>query len=256
MALMAGFAIGKIAKSIWDGITLKGILQFVAACAVAWLLYTAYNWVLERGKAQQLAEDTVIIDALKEDLAEMTTERDEAIARRDLFVSAYDKLVADTAAARKQQQEQNAATVARLERQLLAAQKDAKKKQELLDDLTTYLPENIGSLELPAGFVSLYNLSLEGRPDQDPAFPGIPRGFQGDAAAPTGITVSDFAHVFVGNNAEAVQRGVVIKAWQDWYAESKQQFTAAQQAAAENIPRLEELSEEGSETDGPERSER
>jgi hypothetical protein len=72
---------------------------------------------------------------------------------------------------------------------------------------------------LSAGAVSLWNLPLD---PSGGALAGVSEGGRPDVDAPSGVALSKASEVIASNNAECVQRGEVIEAWQSWYRQNRE----------------------------------
>lgn len=224
-----------LAKSGLSWLTPKNIARAFVAICVAYCVWLAYSWAFARGEAHQAKVDQKAIAQITDERDNAIRARDNAIAELKEYKAAYLQWYNTTRVANENLAKQNKALVQDLSNRLAAAEKRAQDLKDKNDDIPKYIPP-AADITLPAGFVSLYNLSLEA-PGQSSG-DGISFGLGQDAGSPSGITLSQFAAVARWNNAEAVRRGVIIRLWQEWYITSKQQFTEAQQKAAEDIPRL------------------
>ena len=238
MALITGLAAKAVLGKLWSKITLRGVAIFVGCLLVLWGLYSTYNWIEERGASRGKAETEAV---LRPQIVELIGQRDEARAELKDFKDAYKKWADETAEADRLFKEQNELILSDLRGKLRTAQANLAKKEKLIDELETYVPAEIGAVELPVGLISLYNHSIEGRPDTGPASYAIPERYAGNAGAASGITLSEFLPILIRNNAEAVYRGRLIVAWQDWYVKNQSAFAESQQQAAATVPRLDEL---------------
>ncbi len=103
-----------------------------------------------------------------------------------------------------------------LEKQLEAADKRKQHVKTITQEVTKYVTAKAdSSCQLTAGFVGLYNLSLS------PEVPGLPAGKPVNVDAPVTLKPSAAGVIAANNNAECVERGAVIAAWQQWYREVK-----------------------------------
>lgn len=230
--MFSAAALAELGKWLFSKLTLRNILYLILLVFAIYGGWKTYNWIYDRGASAQAAIDKPIIDGA-------VKTRDEAVATKNEYVAAYNKHVAETKEANARLKADNEATVKKLSDRLAKAEADAKRKQGLLDAIPKYIPPSADPV-LPVGFVSLWNLSLEGSaPGADASVHGISGGPGEGNGAPSGITLSEYAYqVGIPNNVEAVQRGVIIRSWQTWYEETKQQFTEAQRKKAEAIPRI------------------
>ena len=230
--MFSSVAMAKAGSWIMSKLTFKNITNFIILCLMLFGAYKTYNWVWERGA-------TSSAEAHKTEIDKITGERDEAKADYAAYKATYLKWVEDGRKARELIAAENKANIEDLEAQLAAAEKRAGSKKEIIREVPKLIPVSADT-QLPVGFVSLWNQSLEGgsaSPDAA-ALAGLPSGTQGAEGLPSGITLSQFSVVAVENNIEAVRRGVIIRSWQTWYDREKATFTKAQQDAAAQIPTL------------------
>ena len=181
--------------------------------------------------AKQRAIDAPKITALEKD-------RDKWKTKYGAYRESFKTWVYRSEYARLMLAKENEALIAGLEQRLIDAKKRQKTTRGLVYEIPQYVP-TANDVNLPVGFVRLYNLSIEGEsPAGSPEQDRISESVTLDVGAPSGVTLSTFAGYAVENNAEAVYRGEVIRAWQEWYDKSKEQFDRAQQEAADAIPRV------------------
>ena len=229
--MIQAFALASVGKWVKERLTLKNLAILVGVIAICLVIWKFYSWSFERGAAHQLKEDEKVI-------ATLTGERDSWKNKYTAYRSSYKTWAARSEQARKTLDEQNKATVASLELRLKEAKKKQKTTRGLINEIPIYIP-TVVDFELSSGFVRLYNLSIEGETGTStPESDQISGSLAFDVGAPSGTTLSTFATYVVDNNAECVYRGELIRAWQDWYKETKAQFDKAQQEAAESIPRV------------------
>jgi hypothetical protein len=222
-----GWAVN-LGKWLLSKLTLRNIGILIALLAIAYGQYRFYNWAQDR----QYKEDKVVIDRV-------TGERDRLQTKYNTYRGAFKTWVKRSETARLALARANAQTIAEIEQRLQASEKKRSKLQEdLKHAIPKYIPPAV-DYTLPAGFVRLWNISLEGEPGVPAAGSGgISESLGFDAQAPSGLTLSSFSVIGVENNQECVARGEVIREWQGWYYKSRDQFTKAQQDSANAIPRL------------------
>lgn len=230
-----------LGKKILPLITPTNIARVIGAILLLIGLYMVYDAIYDRGYGVGQKDEK---EAHAEEMARMQTALNEAVEARTKaeaelkgYKDSYDAWYTTTRVENERLAQQNAALAARLQVRLIAAEERARRYKELADDIQQFIPASADTY-LPYGFVSLYNLSLEA--PSAAAVDQLSFGTAGNVGAPSPVTLSQFASVSIWNNAEAVQRGVIIQQWQDWYANAKQNFDEAQQRAAEAIPRLQE----------------
>ena len=229
---LAGGAVVKFVKSL---ITPRNIVIFVVSLAVLYGGYRGYNWIYDRGAAHQLAADNKTIERL-------TKERNKAVDDKNTYVAAYNDWVRTTKDAQAQFMREQGVLIKNLSDQLADANKRAADKQKVIyRDVPKYIPAEVDAVvHLPLGFVRLYSESLQGEAASDAALGPISFGEQGNAGAASGVTLSSFAGLASWNNVECVRRGRLLGAWQYWYGQSRDQFTRAQQAQFDSIPKVTE----------------
>lgn len=229
--MIQAMALAGVGKWVKERLTLRNLAILVGVIAICLVVWKFYSWSFERGAAHQLKEDEKVI-------ATLTAERDSWKNKYTAYRSAFRTWVERSEKARKTLDEQNKATVEALEKRLKEAQKKRQTTRGLINEIPIYIP-TVVDFELSSGFVRLYNLSIEGETGTStPESDQISGSFAFDVGAPSGVTLSTFATYVVDNNAECVYRGEVIRAWQDWYRDTKTQFDKAQQEAADSIPRV------------------
>jgi len=195
---------------------------------VAGIGWYGYDKVVDHAKATQMAADQKVIDKSNAD-------RDAAIATKNQYVAQYNKFVSDTNKAVAQQKVDQDKINADTATKLAAAEKRAAQVRTVIKQVDHYVTTTADAhCTIPVGFVQLFNGTLEA--NASASFPTISSGSGGLADAPSGIALSTVASIIGANNAEAVQRGVIIQQWQDWYKSSRDAFTKAQQAQADSIP--------------------
>lgn len=219
-------------KEIWSKLTFKHLAYLVAALALAYCQYQFYQWSHTRGATAQAAADA-------KQIAQITGERNDWQTRYKAYKRAHFTWVHRSEQARLLHAKLNAENVAALEQRLAAAEVQATKTKGRTHAIPKFVPPPVDFV-LPAGFVRLFNLSLEGEPGSgatvaDP----VSESLAFDAQAPSGTSLSAFSVVSTENNAECVARGEVIRTWQKWYEVESANFTEAQRASAAAIPQVE-----------------
>ncbi len=229
--VFTSFATAKVGKWVMSKLTFRNIAILVGILFTLWLLWTVYGKIIERGMAKQREIDAPKIAALEED-------RDKWKGKYESYRTSFKTWVYRSELARLNLAKQNEALVAGLEQRLSDAKKRQKATRGLVHEIPRYVPATV-DVDLPVGFVRLYNVSIEGEsPAGSPEQNGISESVTLDVGAPSGVTLSTFAGYAVENNAECVFRGEVIRAWQEWYPKTKEQFDRVQQEAADAIPRV------------------
>lgn len=206
----------KAVGGFFSKITLRQWLYFAAFIAILFCTYKTYSWVFDRGAHSRDTE----VAQLKADLE----------AERGKIA----KWTADTKLANEKFALEQAGLRKNLQVQLDAANLKASQRKVEIREVTKYISAaDDAACRIPVAVDSLFNYAAEGTPpgalDQlsDPA-PGV------QATAST-TTLSQLTVVATNNTSEAVRRGAVIHQWEQWYDASKEQFTRAQQSAAEAI---------------------
>lgn len=115
-----------------------------------------------------------------------------------------------------------AATVREIGQRLNTAARQKQETKTIIKEVKTYVTQQSdAACTIPAGFVWLHNQSLAGEAV------GVAAGRPADVDAPTGLALSTVAATVADNNAECVERGAVIAAWQDWYKRNKDSYERA-----------------------------
>ena len=224
-------AAGKAGKWVMSKLTLKNIAIFIGILFVMWSLWKVYDWTIERGMAKQRDIDAPKIAALEKD-------RDKWKGKYETYRTSFKTWVYRSEMARLNLKKQNEELITGLEQRLSDAKKRQKATRGLIHEIPHYIPAT-ADVNLSIGFIRLYNLSIEGETGPGSAESNrISESVTLDVGAPSGVALSTFAEYAVDNNAECVFRGEVIRAWQEWYPKTKEQFHRAQQEAADSIPRV------------------
>lgn len=224
--LTAGWAVD-LGKWLLSKLTLRNIGVLIALIAIAYGQYRFYGWA----QARQYEEDKVVIDRV-------AGERDKIQAKYTAYRTAFKAWVFRSETARLKMEKANAENVAKIEHELAAAKVQAAKTRGRTHEVPKYVPPSADYV-LPAGFVRLYNLSLEGEPGYTAPADLVSEGVSFDVGAPSGLTLSAFSVISTENLSECVYRGEVIRKWQDWYVREEASFTQTQKDAAAAIPRVE-----------------
>ncbi len=210
-------------------------LYLLLLAVVLYSGYKTYSWIYERGAQSRQQE----INTLTEQRDKAIRERNQARAEKAAYAKAWKEFVRNSEEATRQLKEENAATVNRLTARLKTLEKRSQTTRDLAHEIPQYVtPQADSRCVVPVGFVRLFNESIEGQAGTRSADGPLPEGAGGDAAAPSGLALSQVADAIVYNHDEAVRRGVIIQLWQQWYTESRDQFTKAQQLKADSIPRV------------------
>jgi len=224
-------ALAWLTKEVWSKLTFKHILIIIGALALCFAQYQFYGWSKDRGMAAQAKLDAPVI-------AKLTKERNDLNTKYNAYKQAHYTWVYRSELARLKLKAENEATNRRIEADLAKAREQLKRSQGIKYDIPKFIPPSVDT-SVPAGFVRVFNVSLEGEPGSTAEPFGVPGSFRLPDTAPSGLTLSAVAEVIADNNAECVYRGKVILGWQTWYDESRASFTKAQQEAADAIPRVE-----------------
>lgn len=231
---MFGFTLAGALKLLGSLLTPKNLLYAAITIAVLWGGFKGYNWIYDRGAAHQLAED-------QKQITTLTGERDEARTDLAAYKKEYQNWVDNTKLAQEQFMREQAGTIKVLQDDLKAAEAKAAQREVVYRDIPKYIPAEVdATVHLPVGFIRVYSETLQGTAASDASLGTISFGPGGNAAAPSGITLSGFAEIAGWNNMECVRRGRLLHAWQFWYDESREQFTRAQQVQADSIPKVTE----------------
>lgn len=128
---------------------------------------------------------------------------------------------AETAA--KQQKAEQDKIVADLKEELRLSKEQTEKVKVIIKEVPKYVTQKAdAACTFTRGFEWVYNVPL------DPGLAGSPPG---DVDAPTTLKASEVAAVSAENNAECVERGKIIDAWQEWYTRSRDAFLKAKKAS-------------------------
>lgn len=107
---------------------------------------------------------------------------------------------------------------------------EARKRYNTLQkEIPKYVTEKANAMcVITSGFERVFNASATGA-ELEVAGSGTM-----DVDSPSAFTISDVAKATAENNAECLERGRVIEAWQLWYHKSKDSFNRAQAIANGN----------------------
>ena len=240
LPLLAAF-FGSMGDKFLKLLTPTNIIRAITAILLLIGIYMVYDAIYDRayaaGQEDQKGLSAGEVAAANARAADAEKAKKTAESTLATYKASYDEWDRTTRVVNERIAKENAELAARLRTRLVAAEERARRYKELADDIQNYIPASADTY-LPLGFVSLYNLSLEA--PSTAAVDQLSFGTEGNVGTLTPVTLSQLASVSVWNNAEAVRRGVIIRQWQEWYVENKQNFEEAQQRAAEAIPRLQE----------------
>lgn len=224
-------------KALFSKFSLKGILIAIVLAIAAFGVWKAYDWALDRGKAEQAQTDKKTIDGLNQKVTEADNARDAAIKLRDEYIAQYNTWRDGTKAAQDQLIEDQKATIAQLNKELDKIPAIQQANTRLQNEVSKYISAATDrSCIVPLGLVRLHNQSL--LPEtSSPDYLAAGTGPRSDDGAPSGITCSDFASVIVFNNGEAVTRGIILKQWDTWWDKYSASLDAAAKAEAAAIPK-------------------
>lgn len=219
-------AIGDLLKSLLEFfLKPKNILALGVAAVLAYGGFQLYNYVYDRGAQHQAAEDAKLIKAAND-------ARDKAIREKAEYVAAFDvwKRTSDnlTEAMRKTHE----AEMQRQQQRLVDAERSYNKRiKDLQNAIPHFIPPDADPV-LSVGFICLHNLSYEANtPAGDSPLPA--RGCE-NVRASSGIRLSEYADVAVGNVGKALSDRRKLVEFQQWYIDRKAEVDAAieQQKAA------------------------
>lgn len=178
-----------------------------------------YHHITETAKTEQMAADQKVVDKCNAD-------KKTAVDSLAYYVRQYTQLVANTKKAVADQAVAQGKIDAASAAKLADAETRAAHIRTVIKQVDHYVSHTADyRCVIPVGFVQLFNGSLEAHTGA--GFPGLSDSASAVNDTPSGIKLSDLAAVDAANHAEAVQRGVIIKGWQDWYTASKANFDKA-----------------------------
>lgn len=225
-AFIAPLIASKVAKSVvgfFGKITLRQWLYFFGLLAVLFVGYKGYNWVYDRGAHSRDQEVAQLQSQIKQLQTDLAGEKAKLVKWNEDTKRANQQFAAEQETLRKG-----------LQSQLDAANLKANKRKVEYRDVVKYISiADDANCVIPANFELLHNWSIEGQPPG--ALDQLPEAASGVQGAASTIKLSELAAVNSHNNSEAVRRGAIIHQWEHWYDASKDQFTRAQQSAAEAI---------------------
>lgn len=201
--------------------------RIVALIAIIVALGYGAHFTYTRGKEAQAK-----IDAKQ--IAQLTKQRDAAVAEKDRYVASYNswKAASDQAAAKLKQQYE--ADLQRQQQKLVAAEAlAAKRLKDLKHAIPTFIPADADPV-LSVGFICLHNLSYEASSAAGDS-PLPERGCE-DARASSGIRLSEYAEVVVSNADKALSDRRKLLEFQDWYNARKAEVDAAIKAQQTTVP--------------------
>lgn len=222
--------IGKFFK----GLTLKHWLIIGGIILVLFAQWKFYNWAREGGKQDQYKDDKVIIDDLNAQLTKAKSDLED-------YKTSFETWKADNEEANRRLEAENKALNETLQRQLeLNKQLSQQKRKVLIREIPKYIPASV-DVNLPSGFVWLYNESIKTVPALEGA--GFSFSPTGDVGAPSGITLSHASETIVSNNAICLQDQYKLSLWQTWYKEARASFDEANRVKADALKDMNESHE-------------
>lgn len=209
----------------------KNWLYVILLAVIVWTGFKTYDWVWERGYAKRSAETA-------EQMATLTTERNDAVGKYAQYKGEYDNWVANTKKANEQFLREQYADLEARQKRLDEAEKAARNKPVTIKEVIKYVPAEVdATYRLPAGLVRLFVDTLEGRPSPFDPGTGISQSNPFNAGEASGLALSQFGQIAASNNAECVLRGKVIDEWQDWYVKYQAEFAKYQDWQKANAPK-------------------
>lgn len=209
----------------------KNIAYLLLAALLAYGGFKLYGVVHARGAAAQLKIDTPLILAAN-------NERDQAKLDLKSYKDQYDKWVATTALDRAAETAKQQQALAKAQADLNQANLSLARKETTLHELRTTVAQELGNLRLPGSVVRLWNESLEGRPADASALGTALAGSTLAADnATTDVTLFDLLEAGLWNNAQGVQRGVMLEQWRRYYFQNKAAFEAHEAKVTAGAPR-------------------
>lgn len=200
-------------------------LNWLYAGIVAAILWFVYDTIYDRGYGAAIEETQKKVDSI-------TAERDNAVAVKDAYVSAYEQWREDLLKATAREVEAHRERVAAMEAALEAERNNVKYKETLVHEIREVLPEDIGNMRLSVGLVSLWNQSLEGRAaDAGVLRATLAEGGPGADGELSEATLFELLEAGLRNNAEAVQREVKLGLWRAYHATNEKRFAEHERQA-------------------------
>lgn len=212
-------------------------------------LFKIYDAGATHGAAVQLKADKKIFDKDDKQIADLKTQvtsltgqlgQANATIKDDVAMVQTWK---DTATKAQQDfQTLQQTTVKTLQKQLSDSNRRLRAAQQLAASLQENNPYVTQTADLqcviPTGFVQLFNGAIE-----DPASTGIfgtglPSGPGLGYGAPSGVSLSELSSAVVIDLSAAVQRGDQVRAWQNWYTQTKANWDKVIQKIHQTEPQL------------------
>lgn len=218
-----------IGEWLLSKLSFKSILIVIVLALAAFGCYKGYSWIYEQGAH---SKDQTISDlqakVTKAEGAQKQAEADLAEYKRQ-----YNKWVADTKQAQDELAQKNDGIVAGLNQHIAELDQKLTAAQKVKNELSAYISKaNDSGCVVPNGFVLLYNRSLS------PATAGSLLALPGPslAYAPSGLSLTDVAGVFLDNNSAAVKNRELVLAWQAWYNANATAINAYLKHATNALP--------------------
>jgi hypothetical protein len=207
---------------LWKILTSRITGYAILLAVLAFATYKGYDYVLQKGVEQEHKVMQPKVDAA-------VAAKTKAEAELSTYKASYKQWVAESDAAALELKKQQAQIVLGLTKQL----SDAKHKYAALKDqkeVEAYVSEkSMAACTIPAGFVSLFNDSIEN--PEAVLVAGSTGSIGFDADAPSGVDLLAVAQATQRNNAQAMYWRAQVIAWQQWYAT----YSAAIKKLNENL---------------------
>lgn len=211
MSITLATLLGLSKNVLGFNITVKGVIKFVLAGCVAFAIWSFHSWSFERGALAKEKE-------LAPTIAKIEKERDDAKAELTKYKASYEKWINEQTEYVEKLQLEHERQLAASNAKLVEQENKTKLKEREINEIRKLIPVNSpADLNLPIGFVQLYNMSISAGTAEAAAQSGLPGGISGSVETPSGVKLSEFAETVKRNNLECVQRGVIIELWQNWY---------------------------------------
>lgn len=194
-------------------------------------LTKVYNGILDRGAAAQLKKDLVLIDAAKAAQKAAEDAKADYVAQYQQWLTQGQRDKATAEAIAKAERD-------RMQAELNTARQSLANKERTVNELQAKLDRDLASLRMPVLVVRLWNESLQGTAT-DPgllgtALAGSTRRNDGDT---TDVTLLELLEAGYRNNAQAVQRGVVLQQWREYYQRNSIVFAEHERALMSTTPK-------------------
>jgi hypothetical protein len=197
--------------------------------------YKLYSGVVDRafekGKTAQLKIDNPIIA----DAAKKQKQAEDDLAK---YKGQYDTWVQDIKNTHATALAQQQAELAKAQLALNNANVSLARKESTIHELRTVVSQELGNLRLPGSVVRLWNESLEGRPaDSRELGTALAASALTADNTTTDATLFDLLEAGLWNNAQAVQRGVMLGEWRFYYSTNAAAFKAHEEEVKRGAPR-------------------